>query len=77
MLENNKLNNLILPKVFKPSVLYPTVPPKLFNIGEGTTGSYKILYTRRNRYHSIKMPNSQYLHSFQGLDLLKLNTRKL
>ncbi len=76
-LNENATRNYILPKVFKPSILYPTVTPKLFNIGENDFSNYKILYTRRNRYQSIKIPGGNYLHSLQGVESLKPKARKL
>lgn len=76
MIENTA-RNVVLPKVFKPSILYPTVTPKIFNIGDTTLSNYKVLYTRRNRYQSIKLPTNTYLHSLQGMDNLKPKARNI
>ena len=54
----NCLPSYILPKVLKPSVVYPTVTPKLFEVNEQKQQSFKVLYTKRNKYNSLRMANA-------------------
>ncbi len=61
--------NTILPRVLKPSIVYPTVTPKLFKYrDEFEETSLKILYTKRSYRHSgMRMPGNGYIHSLRGL----------
>ena len=47
----------------KPTVLYPTVTPKLFEVSEKKQDSYKILYTKRNKYNSLRMANANTVYT--------------
>lgn len=59
----NCLPSYILPKVLKPTVLYPTVTPKLFEVNEQKEDSFKILYTKRNKYNSLRMANANTIYT--------------
>lgn len=62
---------LSLPKVLKPAILYPTVTPKLFEVNEDRDeGNFKILYTKRSKYNTLRMmnANSMYANYLRNLD---------
>lgn len=73
MLENC-LPSFSLPRVVKPAILYPTVTPRLFEVNEEKDeGSFKILYTKRNKYNTLRMvnANSMYANYLKNLDDLE------
>ncbi len=68
---------MILPRVLKPSVVYPSVTPKLFKYRDDyEENQLKILYTKRiyNRYSGLRIPGNNYIQSFKGIDL-KFDTK--
>ena len=61
--------SMILPRVLKPSIVYPTVTPKLFKYREQFQQSQlKIIYTKRvARYSGLRMSGNSYIHSLKGI----------
>ena len=53
-----------LPRVLKPAILYPTVTPKLFEVTEEKDeGTFKVLYTKRNKYNTLRMVNANSMYA--------------
>ena len=77
------LPNFTLPRVLQPAILYPTVTPKLFEVNEERDeGSFKVLYTKHNKYNNLKMVNANgmyanYLKNLEELDRFKPMARNI
>lgn len=65
--------NLILPRVLKPVILYPTVTPRLFKYREEESDKeLKIIYTKRlSRYSNLRMSGNSYIHALKGIEMLR------
>lgn len=78
----NCLPSYALPRVLKPTVMYPTVTPKLFEVNQKKEETYKVLFTKRNKYNNLRMANSNtvytdYLKNIQELNQLRPNVKNI
>ena len=70
--------NLVLPRVLKPSIVYPTVTPKLFRIkDEIDGGTLKLLYTRRGSSSKYGALRQGHLQALRDVDLSQPGTTAL